>query len=121
MNLVKTFNIPLYGGLKLHLRVLENFDDFVLHKWPKDFIDAKEAEKTHATVQFDRPDAWLVLRYGDITHGAIAHEHQHLTLRIMRDVGMVECPESEEAYCYFMGWLAETIYGTLAKHKLQIK
>lgn len=120
MNIAKSVNVPFYIGLRLNFRVLENFDDFVLHKWPSDFTDRHEAEKTHATAQFTWPDAWLVLRNGEITHDVIAHENQHLTLKILRDVGMVECPESEEAYCYFTGWLANYVYFTLQKNNVKV-
>lgn len=120
VNLVKSFKVPFYGGLRLHLRVLENFNDFVKHKWPEDFSDAEDILTTHATSKLIWPDVWLVLRYGDITHGAIAHENEHITLKVMRMVGMTECDGSEEAYCYFMGWLADTVYSACAKNNLKI-
>lgn len=49
----------------------------------------------------------------DTSVGVIAHEALHCSLRILDFVGMVLCPESEEAYTCLMQYITQCIYNEI--------
>lgn len=59
-------------------------------------------------------DGMYWLRFRDAKakdlHNTLAHECQHLVFVILDRAGMKLCHETQEAYCYLMGFMCEQIY-----------
>ncbi len=76
----------------------------------------------HACVyRKDNMPTVLLLCYGRITHGIIAHECVHLTWTVFKFNGVGFSDESEEVFAYHTDWMVRMVYRFCQEHKIKVK
>ena len=110
----KTIRIPIYGG-----------------RWTIVFVESlKEVEEKYKISDTEGYDA-LTLSKGswwctafmnsEITPGIVAHECKHLLNNLFRHVGMRLDVDNDEAECYLLGWMVDTVNDLREKHEIPYK
>lgn len=105
-----TVQIPVYNYF-LHLFVAENISPLIKKHCPASH-DGDEDKCKAITIQRER-NIFVFIRKEHLTYNTIAHELDHAMTLLMRDIGMKETEDSEEAYAYLIGWLHGWTYETL--------
>lgn len=108
--MIESVLIPIYE-INLHLFVEEEIDDLMLFHCPDECYD--DGKLCKATTIPKKRNIFVFIREKYLNHNTIAHELDHVTHMLMRDIGMSESEDSEEAYAYLTGWLHGWTYETL--------
>lgn len=107
----KKIKIPIYGR---ELRIVickdiqSGFKKLGLEDVNGDELEASVVEDDNGVINLIiRPDA-------DIN--TICHESFHIANGVLDDAGMKLCDNSEEAYAYLVGWVAEQVQKEIKKN-----
>ena len=119
---IKAINVPLYRG-KLVIIITDStkqvkkcipyFDDNYLYAhsyWTK----YKKSQGYYIILNFKNT-------YRKIHHGTIAHEAVHTSHFIMKDRGLIEGFDNDEAEAYLVEWITDQVYKFIKKTKHKVK
>ncbi len=119
---IKAINIPLYRG-KLVIIITDSakqvkkhipeFDDAYLYAhsyWAK----FKKSQGYYIILNFKNP-------YRKIHHGTIAHEAVHTAHFIMKDRGIIDSFENDEAKAYLVEWITDQVYKVIKNANHEVK
>jgi hypothetical protein len=106
-----TVQIPVYG-IYLHLFVEEDFLSLIKKHCPKSHDPDSDNLCKAITILRER-NVFVFIKKEHLTYNTIAHELDHVTHLLLRDIGLSESDDSEEAYAYLTGWLHGWTYETL--------
>ena len=102
--------IPIYEYW-VHLLVEEKISSLI-HKWCPDDHNGEE-DTCKAITILKEQNIFVFIRKEHLDYNTIAHEIDHVVTLLMRDIGMKETGDNEEAYAYLTGWLHGWTYETL--------
>ena len=100
----------------LRKRLTKRFNidkDSNIHLWTSDDMMGRALLYTNGTCLIRLRD--FSLMYHDIS--ALTHEVLHIVFFVMNDRGVELSDSSDEAFCYYHGWLMEQVLKKLAKYE----
>lgn len=119
---IKALNIPLYRG-KFIIIITDSTKKVkkYIPSFPDDFIYAssyyanyKKQQGFYIILNFKSP-------YRKIKHGIIAHEAVHTAHFIMKDRGIIDSFDNDEANAYLVEWVTDQIYKFIKKTKNKVQ
>jgi len=102
----KKVTIPLYER-SLIIIVVDDIHEGLVATGISAFED--EEDTLEATVVEDDKGVIHLIIKPDASINTICHEALHVAVGVLTDCGMKMCDNSEEAYAYLIGWVAEQI------------
>jgi hypothetical protein len=113
----QTFKIPIYDRI-LVLVIIDEFNNaFKEFKIP---LDGEDYSYTHGLALSKDGYKYMIMLHPKTRHSIIVHEIIHVTHMILRDVGIKEDYNNDEAETYLADYLVEVIYKALDKYKVEI-
>ena len=100
----KKIKIPIYGR-ELRVVISKNIQTGLKQLG----LEAFEGEEVEASVVEDPDGVINLVIQPDADINTICHESFHIANGILDDAGMKLCDNSEEAYAYLIGWVAEKV------------
>lgn len=107
----KTITLDIYSNFKIHIIVADNICK-ARNKYHKKLDGLIEEDSGYDGMVCYVPENYYelyIFLQPDVTHGTIAHEALHATLRIMRVFGAKLNRGSEEHYTYLLGYIVDKI------------
>ena len=117
MQVLKSFNIPLYRG---KLIVILTDDKQFIKQYITDFDDSSIYAHTINT-PFKCKDGYYIIlnpknRYRKIYAGTIAHEALHVTSFLFDNRGLKLDMNNDEAQAYLLEWIVDKVFEVINKN-----
>ncbi|HUX58706.1 MAG TPA: hypothetical protein VMV77_17175 [Bacteroidales bacterium] len=122
MVIKKNIKVPLYP-VRLTIIFYDNITEVIkkcyLLKGQENWLAGQMAGVfvVSASGEYRRTIVLFKMNDPELTHGIIAHEAYHATVKILQIIGQTQDPNNNETEAYLINWITDQIYDLIKKNK----